>query len=311
VKEFHSYCGGLPAPEHSDNPLRFKFSWSPKGALMSQDNAASFLLDGKRVDILATELMETAKPYKDITEYDLVAYPNRDSTPFQQFYKIPEAETVVRGSLRYEGNPEFVQALKDLGFFNTEAQSWLKPGISWAKVLIKLTGASSAIDIPLRIPALCMFESKDHKQRILSGLQDLGLFEDKAAPIPTTGASLLDVLSTHLADLLSYEPGERDLVVLQHKFVVEYPGTSTNLPTTETITSTLSLLGDSESTPGGCSAMARTVGVTCGIAAQLVLDDRLPAFRNSGIWAPYEMEMAEPIRAVLEKEGIRMIERIV
>lgn len=24
VKEFHSYCGGLPAPEAADNPLRFK-----------------------------------------------------------------------------------------------------------------------------------------------------------------------------------------------------------------------------------------------------------------------------------------------
>ncbi|PAA51362.1 hypothetical protein BOX15_Mlig011681g2 [Macrostomum lignano] len=30
VDSFLSYCGGLPAPEHSDNPLRYKFSWSPR-----------------------------------------------------------------------------------------------------------------------------------------------------------------------------------------------------------------------------------------------------------------------------------------
>jgi saccharopine dehydrogenase (NADP+, L-glutamate forming) len=33
VREFYSYCSGLPVPECADNPLRFKFSWSPRGAL--------------------------------------------------------------------------------------------------------------------------------------------------------------------------------------------------------------------------------------------------------------------------------------
>ena len=33
IKEFHSFCGGLPAPECSDNPLGYKFSWSARGAL--------------------------------------------------------------------------------------------------------------------------------------------------------------------------------------------------------------------------------------------------------------------------------------
>ena len=32
---FKSYCGGLPSPEASDNPLGYKFSWSPRGALMN------------------------------------------------------------------------------------------------------------------------------------------------------------------------------------------------------------------------------------------------------------------------------------
>lgn len=36
IREFYSYCGGLPAPDCADNPLGFKFSWSPRGALLSQ-----------------------------------------------------------------------------------------------------------------------------------------------------------------------------------------------------------------------------------------------------------------------------------
>ena len=35
VESFISYCGGLPAPEHSDNPLGYKFSWSPRGVLVN------------------------------------------------------------------------------------------------------------------------------------------------------------------------------------------------------------------------------------------------------------------------------------
>jgi alpha-aminoadipic semialdehyde synthase len=33
VSSFVSFAGGLPAPESSDNALRYKFSWSPKGVL--------------------------------------------------------------------------------------------------------------------------------------------------------------------------------------------------------------------------------------------------------------------------------------
>jgi saccharopine dehydrogenase (NADP+, L-glutamate forming) len=130
VREFYSYCGGLPAPECSDNPLKFKFSWSPRGALLSQQNSAIFLKEGKVVEIPAQDLMTTTKPYYVMDGYDFVAYPNRNSVPFREFYNIPEAHTVVRGSLRYEGNPAFVKALIDLGWLDTEQKDWLKDGMT-------------------------------------------------------------------------------------------------------------------------------------------------------------------------------------
>ena len=102
VLEFYSYCGGLPAPECADNPLGFRFSWSPRGALLSQRNSARFLQNGQVVDIGANELMTKAVPYYVMDGYDFVAYPNRDSVAFRDFYKIPEAHTIIRGSLRYK-----------------------------------------------------------------------------------------------------------------------------------------------------------------------------------------------------------------
>lgn len=79
VKEFYSHYGGLPALECANNPLGFKFSWSPRGAIMSQMNSASFILGGKRVDIAAKDLMSHAKPYfvqeVSILHYHFACFP--------------------------------------------------------------------------------------------------------------------------------------------------------------------------------------------------------------------------------------------
>ena len=142
VLEFYSYCGGLPAPDCADNPLGFKFSWSPRGALLSQRNYAVYLKNGSVEEISSENLMATATPYYVMDGYDFVAYPNRNSVPFQKFYNIPEAHTVIRGSLRYKGNPAFVQALANLGWLEQDKKEWLKDGITWAEIQQKAVGAS-------------------------------------------------------------------------------------------------------------------------------------------------------------------------
>jgi saccharopine dehydrogenase (NADP+, L-glutamate forming) len=144
VKEFYSYCGGLPALECANSPLGFKFSWSPRGAILSQCNSASFLSRGKRVDIAAEDLMTTAKPYFVMEGYEFVAYANRDSVRFREFYKILEAETVIRGSLRYEGNPMFIKALADIGWLDAEEKQWFKEGVTWVQIQQHITGASDS-----------------------------------------------------------------------------------------------------------------------------------------------------------------------
>jgi saccharopine dehydrogenase (NADP+, L-glutamate forming) len=58
-----------------------------------------------------TDLMGAAKPYLIYPGFAFVAYPNRDSTPFRELYDIPEAQTLIRGTLRYQGFPEFVRVL--------------------------------------------------------------------------------------------------------------------------------------------------------------------------------------------------------
>lgn len=62
VVSFLSYCGGLPSPEDSNNPLGYKFSWSSRGVLLALRNDAKFWKDGKIVEVPGAELMDCAKP---------------------------------------------------------------------------------------------------------------------------------------------------------------------------------------------------------------------------------------------------------
>ena len=85
--------------------------------------------------------MSHANPYFISPAFAFVAYPNRDSTPFKEWYNIPEVETCVRGTLRYQGFPEFIGALVKLGWLDDEAKDWLAEGITWGEIMQKATGA--------------------------------------------------------------------------------------------------------------------------------------------------------------------------
>ena len=71
-----------------------------------------------------------------------------------------------------------------------------------------------------RVKAICQFESEAEAIRIISGLRWIGLFSNEV--VKPRGKNLLDTLCARMETLMKYEPGERDLVMLQHKFVVEW-----------------------------------------------------------------------------------------
>lgn len=165
--------------------------------------------------------MSLAKPYHPLDGHSFVAYPNRNSVPFHEAYGIPEAHTVVRGSLRYEGNPAMVKALIDLGWIDPEEKPWLEEGLTWAQIQQGVTGAWSSNESHLiaKVDEFCTFSSAKERRQIISGLRWMGLFSNEVA---TLHGSLLDTLSAQLEKLCSFRPAERDLVMLQHKFVVEW-----------------------------------------------------------------------------------------
>ncbi|KAI2633153.1 saccharopine dehydrogenase [Hypomontagnella submonticulosa] len=301
ILSFKSFCGGLPAPENSGNPLGYKFSWSPRGVLLALRNPASFYQDGKVVNVAGPDLMATAKPYHIYPGFAFVGYPNRDSTPYKERYNIPEAQTIVRGTLRYAGFPEFVKVLVDIGFLKDEEQSFCKEPIPWKEAAQKIISAPSSDekDLIATISAKTTFKDEEEKARILSGLRWLGIFSSEKT-IPR--GNPLDTLCATLEKKMQFGEGERDLVMLQHKFEVELKD-----GTKQTRTSTLCEYGSTE--PGGYSAMAKLVGVPCAVAVKQVLDGTIS---EKGVLAPMNSKINNPlIKELKEKYGIECKEEIV
>ena len=71
-----------------------------------------------------------------------------------------------------------------------------------------------------KVQEICKFPDEGESRRIISGLKWIGLFSSEKAGI--RDGNLLDTLCAQLETLMAYAPGERDLVMLQHKFVVEW-----------------------------------------------------------------------------------------
>ncbi|KAK7414780.1 saccharopine dehydrogenase (NADP+, L-glutamate-forming) [Neonectria punicea] len=297
VKSFKSFCGGLPAPENSDNPLGYKFSWSSRGVLLALKNNAKYLENGKEMNVSGVELMGTAKPYHTgFLGYNFVAYGNRDSTGYLERYNIPEAETVIRGTLRYAGFPEFIKVLVDIGFLLTDEQDFLKEPIAWKEATKQILGASSSSeeDLLAAVSSKTTFKNDDEKSQLVSGLKWLGIFSD--AKIVPRG-NPLDTLCGTLEEKMAYQEGERDLVFLQHLFEIENKDGSK-----DTITSTLVEYGAPIGS-GGYTAMAKLVAV------KQVLNGTIT---DKGILAPMNPSLNKPLMKELkDNHGIYCVEKII
>jgi len=303
VRAFRSFCCGLPAPENSDNPLGYKFSWSSRGVLLALKNEAKYLENGKDMYVRGEDLMGTAKPYHTgFLGFNFVAYGNRDSTGYRERYNIPEAQTVMRGTLRYAGFPEFIKILVDIGFLSEEEQNFLKEPIAWKEATKKILGASSSSenDLVWAISSKTTFKNTDEKNRLVAGLKWLGIFSESKI---TPKGNPLDTLCATLEEKMAYEEGERDFVFLQHNFEIENKDGSR-----DTITSTLCEYG----TPigsGGYSAMAKLVGIPCGVAVKQVLDGTIS---DKGVLAPMSPSINKPLmRELKEKYGIECKEKVI
>lgn len=136
IESLISYCGGLPAPECSNNALRYKFSWSPRAVLANTLSPAKYLNRGQIVEILGGgDLMSAPKELNFLPGFALEGFPNRDSTKYGELYGLgPNINTLLRGTIRYKGFSGCIEAIKTLGLIDAEPHPMLHPNgpeITW------------------------------------------------------------------------------------------------------------------------------------------------------------------------------------
>lgn len=289
IISFVSWCGGLPAPEASNNPLGYKFSWSPKGVLMAGLNNAIFKRNGKIVEITGDKLLSSAVDVPILKGFAFEGLPNRNSLGYVDQYNlgdIKDMKSMFRGTLRFKGYSELMNSFARLGFFNSDKQRVVESGQSWADLSLKTAGPVKGFAKRIGVE-----ESSAVVQRLVDAMQWLKMF-DKNEMLDPNARSTLDAFCSLLQLKLAYERDERDMVVMHHEFEVEW-GNGTN----ETIHSTLIAYGD----PKKYSAMAKTVGLPAAIATEMILNNQV---KQRGVIAPMDKSIYLPMLEKLKLEGI-------
>jgi saccharopine dehydrogenase-like NADP-dependent oxidoreductase len=287
VISFRSYCGGLPAPEANTNPIGYKFSWAPRGVLVAAGNPAQYRKDGELVQVPGDELFKKPEIVNIQGVGTFEGYPNRDSLPYADTYGLDAAQTMFRGTLRNTSHCETWYQWVKLGLFNQDLRPELKE-MTFKQFMCDIAGDKD----PKR--GLAKKTGLPENAPFIEKLEWLGMFEEDTIGIEDAGN--IDVMAARMTERCKFEPGERDMIVMQHEFVIDYQGKQENR---------FSSLVDF-GIPNGDSSMARTVSLPVAIATRMILDGTI---QERGVISPILPETYNPILDELETMGIAFKER--
>ncbi len=286
---FRSLCGALPAPAAADNHFSYKFSWNPRGVLTASKRPARYLENGQEVVISSDALFEHYRLMDVEDTGSFEDYPNGDSIRYRDIYDLGDVHTLYRGTLRYKGWCDTMNAIGRLGWLDETDREWI-PGMSYGDVTAQLIGAPAGEDLIQRVAErLGIAPTSPAIER----LTWLGILSDGAVREEAT--TPLDALCALMVARLAYGEREQDMVVMRHELEVEREGAC------ERVVATLVQYGDR----GGDTAIARTVGLPAAIGVRLLIEGRIDL---TGVHVPVHPEVYVPVLAELEGLGIRFTE---
>lgn len=329
IRSFISYCGGLPAPACADNPLGYKFSWNPAGAIKAGRNSAIYKDEDKIISVSGDELFSSAVPLQlpNLPAFSLERFANRDSLQYGDLYGISEeASTIFRATLRYEGYCDILDSLANLGYFDTEPCPLLQNhGFSapsrpsyrafFEDLVLQIEkkkemgdDGNSVSEHPKNDPdtfhRLGCCKSQNSAKKVSVCIRHLGL--DGEEEIPASCKSAFEALCSKMEQKLTYAPNEQDMVLLHHEIEIQY---GDRRPSERHVATLLEFgdvgIGRTDPFQKPHSAMARTVGLPVAIGAQLLLQGNI---NSRGVLRPLHPEIYVPVLDVLESTGVHIKE---
>lgn len=287
VKEFYSLCGALPAPEEADNPLGYKFSWSPRGVLKASNNGATYRKNGQIVEVPTEDLFKNPLQIEFSEVGKLEVYPNRDSLIYADLYNLQEAETVYRGTFRYPHWCESLDIMKKLGLLSHEILNFENK--NYKQVIAEKIGVYPK-NVKEKI-AEKMNIDLDHPAIV--SLDWLGYFDNDI--INKKEGSTFDLTAEMMMQKMMLPKNGKDMVVMLHSFLIEKINGEK-----EVIKSQMIDFATEQDT-----SISRTVALPAAIAVKLMLENKINA---KGVRIPVDKAIYEPVLKELEELGISMKE---
>ncbi len=287
ILEFYSICGALVAPEETDNPFRYKFSWSPTGVMMAGNNDAKFLKNGEVIEVPTEDLFKNPLQIDFPEVGKMEVYPNRDSLAYIDIYKLPDIKTIYRGTFRYPNWCEAMDAIKALGMMKYEQQNF--EGKTYKDVVAEQINVypknvkekvAEKLNLELSSPAIVAMEW-------------LGFFKDDRVQLKD--GSTFDLTSDLMLQKMMLPEGGRDMVMMLHSFLIENKD-----GTREVVKSRFLDFATAEDT-----SIARTVALPAAISVKMILNGEIT---ETGVHRPITKTIYEPVLNELEKMGIAMVE---
>jgi saccharopine dehydrogenase (NADP+, L-glutamate forming) len=268
--------------------LKYKFSWSPKGVILASMNGARYLKKGKLIYVESRDLFKDRFTYHFPGVGDLDVYPNRDSLNYIDIYGIPETNTIYRGTYRYKGWCETLDAMKSLNMLDDVSKDFT--GMSYSGYIAERSG-TGVKDLKKNITRLLGISESS---LAIESLEFLGFFSDEIMHYHKT--TPFEITSDRMIDKLSLSDYERDMVILQHVFLAAYPDGKR-----EVIKSSILDFGS----PSTNTSIARTVALPAAIAVKLILEKKIDL---SGVYRPVVPQIYKPVLSELKRLGIEMKE---
>jgi saccharopine dehydrogenase-like NADP-dependent oxidoreductase len=289
---FESYCGGLVAPDSDDNPWHYKISWNPRNIVLAGQGGPATFQNNGRVKIVPPNRVFKRLKYIEVDGRRYQGYPNRDSLSYMKTYGLEDVDVLIRGTLRGDGYCESWNVLVQLGMISDDVNLNWKEGISWSdwtRSFLPATTAGMGVKEGVR-------SILDLSNEVVDRLEWLGIFNSDEGPKITSGTPA-DIIQTLIEEKWKLKSGDRDMIVMWHRFEFEKDGKR------QEITSEFAI----EGTDLIYTAMSDTVGFPMALAAEHILEG--PGFGTTGVEIPVTAVYYEPILAELEKLGVTFIEK--
>ncbi len=289
---FESFTGGLVAPEDDNNLWNYKFTWNPRNVVTAgQGGAAKFIQEGKYKYIPYNRLFRRTE-FLEVDGYGrFEALANRNSLKYREVYGLEDVLTLYRGTMRRVGFSKAWNMFVQLGMTDDTYELEGSEDMTYRDFVNSFLPYSPNDSVELKM----RHELKIDQDDIMwLKLEELDIF-NKEKKVGLKNATPAQMLQAILEDSWTLQSGEKDMIVMYHKFGYEIDGEK------KQIDSTMVCLGDGNLQ----TAMAKTVGLPVAIAALKILNGEI---NKPGVQIPIHASVYEPILKELELYGIRFRE---